>query len=84
MEVTNAILSLPEDWKDKRVVIHLGAVKSAFYIWVNGKKVGYSEGSKTPAEFDLTLTYNQAIIPLHWKFTVGVMVLIWKIKILEI
>ena len=45
---------LPEDWKDKRVVIHLGAVKSAFYIWVNGKKVGYSEGSKTPAEFDLT------------------------------
>lgn len=45
---------LPKDWNDKRVVIHLGAVKSAFYIWVNGQKVGYSEGSKTPAEFDVT------------------------------
>lgn len=32
----------------------MGAVKSAFYIWVNGKKVGYSQGSKLPAEFDLT------------------------------
>lgn len=46
--------TIPADWSGRRVVIHLGAVKSAFYIWVNGKKVGYSEGSKTPAEFDLT------------------------------
>src|SRR5699024_7152484 len=28
--------------------------KRAFYIWVNGHKVGYSDGSMTPAEFDLT------------------------------
>ncbi len=47
-------VDLPEDWSGKDVFIHLGAVKSAFYIWVNGKKVGYSQGSKTPAEFDLT------------------------------
>lgn len=46
--------SLPKNWSEKQVYIHLGAVKSAFYIWVNGKKVGYSEGSKTPAEFDIT------------------------------
>ncbi|MDR6241154.1 glycoside hydrolase family 2 TIM barrel-domain containing protein [Aureibacter tunicatorum] len=46
--------TVPENWGDRHVYIHLGAVKSAFYIWVNGKKVGYSEGSKTPAEFDLT------------------------------
>ncbi|WP_289055638.1 glycoside hydrolase family 2 TIM barrel-domain containing protein [Carboxylicivirga marina] len=46
--------TIPESWEGRQVIIHLGAVKSAFYIWVNGKKVGYSEGSKTPAEFDLT------------------------------
>jgi len=45
---------LPESWKAQRVFIHLGAVKSAFYIWVNGNKVGYSEDAKTPAEWDIT------------------------------
>lgn len=41
-------------WEDKKVYIHFGGVNSAFYLWVNGEKVGYSEGSKTPAEFDIT------------------------------
>ncbi|MFT5296929.1 MAG: beta-galactosidase [Colwellia sp.] len=45
---------LPKTWQQDKVIIHLGAVNSAFYIWVNGKKVGYSQGSKLPAEFDLT------------------------------
>jgi len=45
---------LPDGWGDKQVYIHFGAVKSAFYLWVNGEKVGYSQGSKTPAEFDIT------------------------------
>lgn len=34
--------------------IHFGAVKSAFFLWVNGLYVGYSQGSMTPAEFDVT------------------------------
>lgn len=46
--------SVPEDWVDRQVFIHFGAVKSAMYIWVNGNKVGFSEGSKTPAEWDIT------------------------------
>lgn len=46
--------TIPADWDGRQISIHFGAVKSAFYIWVNGQKVGYSEGSKTPAEFDLT------------------------------
>lgn len=46
--------SVSQDWMDREVFIHFGAVKSAFYLWVNGKKVGYSEGSKTPAEFNIT------------------------------
>ncbi|MGV3765617.1 MAG: glycoside hydrolase family 2 TIM barrel-domain containing protein [Chitinophagaceae bacterium] len=47
-------ITLPDSWKGKQVFIHLGAVKSAFFIWVNGKKVGYSEDSKLAAEFDIT------------------------------
>ncbi|MGB9862732.1 MAG: glycoside hydrolase family 2 TIM barrel-domain containing protein [Candidatus Saccharicenans sp.] len=46
--------TIPESWKDKDVFIHFGAVKSAFYVWINGQKVGYSEDSKTPAEFKIT------------------------------
>ncbi|NGP89069.1 DUF4981 domain-containing protein [Aliifodinibius halophilus] len=46
--------SVPADWKKKNIVLHIGAAKSAMYVWVNGEKVGYSQGSKTPAEFDIT------------------------------
>ncbi|MCX8159688.1 MAG: DUF4981 domain-containing protein [Candidatus Saccharicenans sp.] len=46
--------SVPDNWQDKEVFIHFGAVKSAFYLWVNGQKVGYSQDSKTPAEFKIT------------------------------
>lgn len=45
---------LSREWADERVFLHLGGVKSAFYLWVNGSYVGYSQGSMTPAEFDLT------------------------------
>jgi len=45
---------IPEDWQGRRVFLHFGGVESAFYLWVNGKKVGYSQGSRTPAEFDVT------------------------------
>lgn len=46
--------TIPEIWKNREIFIHLGAVKSAFYIWVNGEKVGYSQDSKTPAEWNIT------------------------------
>jgi len=46
--------STPESFKDKNVFIHFGAVKSFFYIWLNGNYIGFSKDSKTPAEFDLT------------------------------
>jgi beta-galactosidase len=47
-------INIPESWNGRQVFIHLGAVKSAFFIWVNGIKVGYSEDSKLAAEFDIT------------------------------
>ena len=46
--------TVPAGWKGRQVFIHFDGVKSAFYIWVNGRKVGYSQGSMLPAEFDLT------------------------------
>ena len=46
--------SIPEEWGGKQVILHFGAVKSAMYVWVNGEKVGYSQGSKLPAEFNIT------------------------------
>ncbi len=46
--------TIPSSWSGKEVFIHFGAVKSAFYLWINGEKVGYSQGSKTPAEFRIT------------------------------
>ncbi len=41
-------------FQGKRIILHFKGVNSAFYVWINGKKIGYSEDSKTPAEFDIT------------------------------
>ncbi len=51
--------TLPNHWNNKEIFIHFDGVQSAFYVWVNGQKVGYSEGSMTPAEFHLN-PYLQA------------------------
>ena len=46
--------SLPENMVNKPVYISFQGVESAFYVWLNGKFVGYSEDSFTPSEFELT------------------------------
>ena len=46
--------SLPAEWSGDEIFLQLGAVSSAFYVWINGNYVGYSEGSKTPSEFRVT------------------------------
>ncbi|WP_373232307.1 glycoside hydrolase family 2 TIM barrel-domain containing protein [Cohnella sp.] len=45
---------VPDGWQGKPVFISFQGVESAFYIWLNGELVGYSEDTFTPAEFDLT------------------------------
>ena len=45
---------IPESWKNRHVFIVFDGVDSAFYVWVNGKLVGYSEDSRLPAEFNIT------------------------------
>ena len=46
-DVTKEMLS-------QHLILHFGGVHSAMYVWVNGKKVGYSQNSMSPAEFDVT------------------------------
>jgi beta-galactosidase len=46
--------NVPDDWSGRRLYLHFAGVDSAFYVWVNGRRVGYSEDSRTPAEFDVT------------------------------
>ena len=45
---------VPKESLDKNLILHFGGVHSAMYVWVNGKFVGYSQNSMSPAEFDVT------------------------------
>ncbi|MBN1561520.1 DUF4981 domain-containing protein, partial [candidate division KSB1 bacterium] len=46
--------SLPESWRDRRVYLHFDGVKSAYWVWLNGRYVGFDKGSMTAGEFDIT------------------------------
>ena len=46
--------TVPEAWRGRHVFLQFEGVDSACYVWVNGKQVGYSQGSRTPAVFDIT------------------------------
>lgn len=48
------MFDLPEWWHSMQVFIQFDGVYSAFYLWVNGHFVGYSQDSKTPAVFNIT------------------------------
>ena len=45
---------VPADWDGRRVVLCCEGVISFYYVWVNGKLLGYNQDSKTPAEWDIT------------------------------
>jgi beta-galactosidase len=45
---------VPTDWQDRQTFIVFNGVASAFNLYLNGKKVGYSQDSRTPAEFNIT------------------------------
>ena len=46
--------SLTDDWLDKEIFLNIGGMKAGGFVWLNGSYVGYSQGSKTPAEFHLS------------------------------
>ena len=45
--------TVPDKWDGKRIRVHFEGVESAYYVWVNGNYVGYSEDSFTGHEFDI-------------------------------
>jgi beta-galactosidase len=46
--------TVPANWQGRQVFLIFNGVNSAFYVWVNGQKVGYSQDSRLPAEFNIT------------------------------
>ena len=47
-------IDVTKEMLTQNLILHFGGVKSAFYVWLNGKRVGYSQNSMSPAEFDVT------------------------------
>ncbi len=66
--------TIPEDWNGKQIFVRFDGVRTGFNLYVNGKFVGYSEDSFTPAEFDLTNYIEKgenSIVAEVFKFTTG-------------
>ena len=52
--VYRRVFRLPESWRGRRVTLNFDGVNACFFVWVNGREVGMSKGSRLPAEFDIT------------------------------
>lgn len=46
--------TIPKEWLNREIFIHFGGVETVYYLWINGKEVGYSQDSKLPSEFNIT------------------------------
>ena len=47
-------VTVPDDWKGQRVLLHFGAVNYWSMVWINGKLAGSHEGGFTPFTLDIT------------------------------
>ena len=63
---------IPNSWNGKELYLHFEGVSGAMYIWVNGQFVGYNEGSKTAAEFNISKVAKPG------KNSIAVQVLRWS------
>ncbi|CAM9603182.1 unnamed protein product [Chrysoparadoxa australica] len=63
---------LPDGWKERSNILHFAGVDNAFFVWCNGKKVGFSKDSRLCAEFDITACCKTGLN------TVSVMVVRWS------
>ncbi|SEA70265.1 Glycosyl hydrolases family 2 [Prevotella sp. tc2-28] len=46
--------TIPDAWQKGQTFLRFEGVMSAFYVWINGQRVGYSQGSMEPSEFNIT------------------------------
>lgn len=46
--------NISAQWSDREIFLHFGAAKAGLEVYINGARVGYSQGSSTPHEFNVT------------------------------
>lgn len=46
--------TIADSWKDKEIILHFGSISGYARVFLNGKEVGMTKASKTPAEFNIT------------------------------
>ena len=58
---------IPAEWEGRRVILHFESGLAAMHVWLNGHNVGYSEGTKTAVEFDITdyITRGENLIAIE-------------------
>jgi len=67
-------VEIPASWDGREVFLQIGAAGAAYYVWVNGERVGYAEDSKLPSEFNITrfLRHGKATIAIElYRFADG-------------
>lgn len=65
---------LPENFTEHEVFLHFGGAKAALEVYINGEYVGYSQGSMTPHEFDVTsvlIPGENQITAVVWRYSDG-------------
>ena len=66
--------TIPDLWKGRDVYVRFNGVGHGYYLWINGQRVGYSEDSYLPSEFNITpyLEEGENVIALQvYRFTSG-------------
>lgn len=66
--------TVPSDWKDREVYVRFNGVGHGYYLWINGQRIGYSEDSYLPSEFNISqyLVDGENTIALQvYRFTSG-------------
>lgn len=66
----NRLISIPESWKNRKVILNFGAVDWKCDVWINNIKIGTHKGGYTPFSFEitpfLTITKNQKLTIRVW------------------
>lgn len=64
----------------RQIFISFQGVESAFYLWINGQQVGYSEDSYTPADFNITPISTRVKTPSPSRYTAGRTAVTWRTR----
>lgn len=64
----------------RQIFISFQGVESAFYLWINGQQVGYSEDSYTPADFNITPYLHEGETPSPSRYTAGRTAVTWRTR----